>query len=338
MADPNQPPLERVQAGRPSPREPLQEWLFPVWTAKTSILKLSAVVTGLSIIVNFFFLPNYYKATATLLPETENDRLGTLGQFADIISLGAVDASGGNIARLYPVIVSSDVVLRSVIRRQYQTLKFNEPVDLISYLEMEEETEGENMARAIKEIRACLDASLDAKTSVVTLTLEMQESELAADVLNSLVRELDHFMRSEKVTNASERVEWLEMRLREVKDSLRAAEDTLQDFRTRNRRVADSPQLLLEQGRLVRDVELNSTLFVELKKQFELAKLEEIKNLTIVNVLDSATPPVRKERPRRALNIAVMLFLSLVLPSGYYVLRSMYRDHMRRYLHSFKTR
>jgi len=314
----------------------VQEWLFPVWTARTAIVKFAALVTGLSVIVNFFFLPTYYKATATLLPETENDRLATLGQFADIISLGGVDASGGDIARLYPVIVSSDVVLQKVMRKQYQTLKFNEPVDLISYLEIEEETPGENMARAIKEIRACLDASLDAKTSVVTLSLEMQEPQLAADVLNALVGELDHFMRSERITNASERVGWLEMRLTEVKDSLRTAEDTLRDFRTRNRRVGDSPQLLLEQGRLLRDVEVNSTLFIELKKQFEIAKLEEIKNLTIVNVLDSATPPVRKERPRRFMNTAVMLLLSLIFSAGYYVWQAMYGERVRGYLHALR--
>ncbi len=314
----------------------VQEWLFPVWRARTAIVKFAALVTGLSVIVNFFFLPTYYKATATLLPETENDGVATLGQFADMISLGGLDASGGDIARLYPVIISSDVVLRKVIWREYQTLRFNEPVDLIRYLEIEEETPEESIAKAVKEIRACFDASSDAKTSVVTLTLEMQEPQLAADVLNSLVGELDHFMRSERITNASERVEWLEMRLTEVKDSLRTAEDTLRDFRTRNRRVADSPQLLLEQGRLLRDVEVNSTLFIELKKQFEIAKLEEIKNLTIVNVLDSATPPIRKERPRRAVNIAVMLLLSLLLSAGYYVWQAMHGERVRRYLHALR--
>lgn len=56
---------------------------------------------------------------------------------------------------------------------------------------------------------------------------------------------------------------------------------------------------LSRQERLSRDVQVNSAIFVELKKQYELAKLDEVKNITIVNILDPARAPVRKERPTR---------------------------------------
>ena len=50
---------------------------------------------------------------------------------------------------------------------------------------------------------------------------------------------------------------------------------------------------------------VKSTIAIELKKQYELAKIEEIKNISIVNVLDPARPPVKKERPKRATNAAL---------------------------------
>lgn len=92
----------------------------------------------------------------------------------------------------------------------------------------------------------------------------------------------------------------------------------LKEFRDKNRQVIGSLQLLLEQERLIREVQtcpdqigVNSTLYIELKKQHELAKSEEIKNVPIINVLDEARPAAKKELPRRSTIVLTTLFLSL---------------------------
>jgi len=90
----------------------------------------------------------------------------------------------------------------------------------------------------------------------------------------------------------------------------------------------DSPQLLVEQEWLTREVEINSTLHTELKKHYELAKLEEIKNLTIVSVLDPARPPVLKEGPKRKTNTIIMFLSSFVLLGSFHVVRSIYGNQI----------
>jgi len=87
----------------------------------------------------------------------------------------------------------------------------------------------------------------------------------------------------------------------------------LKEFRERNRRIMDSPQLMLEQERLARDVQINSTVFIELKKQLEVAKIEEIKNIPIINVLDPARPPVRRSYPVRRSAALTAFILSMVV-------------------------
>jgi uncharacterized protein involved in exopolysaccharide biosynthesis len=139
----------------------------------------------------------------------------------------------------------------------------------------------------------------------------MKEPQLAADVLNKLVSELDRFIRTKRTTNASEQRKWIEARLVEVKQDLEKAENKLKEFREKNRQITSSPQLMLEQERLAREVQINSTLYVELKKQYELAKIEEIKNVPIINVLDEARPAAKKELPRRSTIVLTTLFLSL---------------------------
>lgn len=306
-----------------APSPPIDTYLRPVWANRKTILLWSVIVAVVTLGVNFL-LPVYYKSTTTLLPETEKSKLSSLGQFAGIAQLAGVNIPGSEIARLYPTIVSSESVLRTVIERKYKTERYADSVDLVRYFDYDEGTPEKNMAATLKKLLGLLTSSFDNKTSVVSLTLEMREPQLAADVLNAIVGELDNFMRSKRVTSASEQVKWIDVRLKQVQQELRSAEETLKDFRERNRRVSDSPDLLLQQQRLIRNVEVNSAVFVELKKQYELAKLEEIKNITIVNILDPGRPPVKKDSPHRATNTAVMFLLALVVLSTFYAAGPVY--------------
>jgi hypothetical protein len=54
--------------------------------------------------------------------------------------------------------------------------------------------------------------------------------------------------------------------------------------------VSGSPQLMLEQERRIREGQMNTTLHTELKKQYKLAKIEEIRNIPIINVMDAVRP------------------------------------------------
>ncbi|MGB6032965.1 MAG: GNVR domain-containing protein, partial [Bacteroidota bacterium] len=199
------------------------------------------------------------------------------------------------------------------------------------------DTPEEDLEEALKCLRKLMSAQHDVKTKTVTITLEMREPQLAADVLNMLVQEVDRFIREERTTSASEQVKWISERLAEVEEELRAAEDSLTDFRERNRRVIDSPELLLQQARLQREVTVKSTIFIELKKQRELAEIEEIKNVSIVNVLDKARAPVKKVRPKRATNSGIVFLLSVVLLSAYYGLRPFYGDRVSEFWQRLKS-
>ena len=102
-----------------------------------------------------------------------------------------------------------------------------------------------------------------------------------------------------------------------MKQDLTKAENTLKEFRERNRQVL-SPQLLLEQERLIRDVQINATIYTELRKQFELVKIEEVKNIPVINVMDSARAPARKDKPKRATIVVTVFIISFICSIGYF--------------------
>lgn len=64
------------------------------------------------------------------------------------------------------------------------------------------------------------------------------------------------------------------------------------------------PQTGLEYIRALREVKYYETMFELMAKQFEVAKLEESRDSSIIQVLDRATPPDWKSKPKRALIVA----------------------------------
>ena len=311
----------------------LLDFLSPIWAERKKIVIIALVAGFVTLGVNFL-LPKSYKASASILPETDKSKLGSMSSLAGLASIAGVNVSGGDISRLYPIILTSETVLTAVIQRKYPTDRFKDSVDLIQYMELDNGSPAKNLDEALKRMKDLLTTSFDLKTNLVTASVEMPEPRLAADVMNAALSELDLFLREKRSNSATEQRKWIESRLIQVSAELRTAEEALKNFRERNRRVSDSPQLLLEQDRLAREVQVKGTIDLELRKQAEIAKIDEIKQITAINVLDEGREPVKKERPKRATNAAIAFVLSFVGASAFIAVRSIYGDRIREYVKS----
>jgi uncharacterized protein involved in exopolysaccharide biosynthesis len=312
-----------------------REIFRPIWAERRRVVIISFIVALLTLGINFL-LPKYYKANATIIPETDKNKLSSMGSLAGLASLAGVNVPSGDISRLYPVILTSESVLTAVIERRYATTRFQDSVNLIQYMELDEGSDAKNLDAALRTLKDLLVVNIDAKTSVVTASVEMREPRLAADVLNASLVELDLFLREKKSTSATEQRKWIESRLVQVNLELRTAEDALKTFREKNHQVS-SPQLLLEQERLAREVQVKASIDLELRKQAEIAKIDEIKQIATINVLDEGREPVKKERPKRATNAVIVFLLTLVATSGYFAVHSIYGLRIREYFNSLTS-
>lgn len=83
--------------------------------------------------------------------------------------------------------------------------------------------------------------------------------------------------------------------------------------------LANVPELGLHYARLLREVEVQKTLFELLIQQYELAKIEEARTVPTVQVLDPAVPPERRYKPKRSLIVifsalsTTMIFVVFIL-------------------------
>jgi uncharacterized protein involved in exopolysaccharide biosynthesis len=314
-----------------------QHALLVVWQSKLLIAEIVGAVTVIAVIVSLL-LPKYYKSTAVILPETDKSKLASLSQVSALASLAGLNIGEIPLEQLYPTIVMSEAVLKEVIYAKYQTEKYPQPVDLIEYWGIKGSTPLRAYELALKQLQGNLTADLERPTFVLTVSIMTREPKLSADILNNVVHGLDKFLRTKKINNATERRKWIEQRLEEVKRDLEKSENNLREFREKNRRVTESPQLLLEQDRLAREVEINSTLYVELKKQYELVKIEEIRNLAIINVMDEARPSGAREKPKRAQIVILWFILSIVGSIGYVIAVDHYKDNIKVVTEFFRSK
>jgi uncharacterized protein involved in exopolysaccharide biosynthesis len=299
----------------------------PNWIIMLSILwidrKFIGIVTGsitiLTAIIAFFVLTEYFKSTAVILPDADKSKFSSLGGgISDLAAMAGISVGGeGSIAKLYPTILKSESVLKNVIYSKYKTKKYADSIDLIHYWQIKDKSPEREYEVALSELRNALEVAIDIKLNVVSLSIETEDPQLSADILNKVIFMLDKFIRTQRNSNASEQRKWIEVRLSEVKEDLSNAENKLKEFREKNRMVIGSPQLLLEQERYMREVQINATMYVELKKQFELVKIEEIRTTPIISVMDYARPAAKKERPKKG-NIILLSFIISIIGSGCY--------------------
>lgn len=311
---------------------------FIFYNNRKLILKYLALSTILTIIITLI-LPKYYNSTMILLPETDKSKVAGLAGLSNLAALAGINVGEVALEQLYPSIINSETILKKVIYSKYIIPSSeNNPKTLIEYWEIDEETEVENYEKALKKLRDDLDVSLNKVNNIVTINIWTTDAQLSSDILDSISLNVDEFIRVKRITNASEQRRWIENRLNSVKNDLKNSEEDFKNFRLKNRRILDSPELILVQDRLSREVLMHSSLYSELRKQYELAKIEEIKNIPIINVLDYSRPAGKKDRPKRIIINIVSFLFNTVLILGFTIVKHLYQDEINNFIVIFRKK
>jgi len=308
--------------------EKLSGYLKLFWGVRIQLLKINAVVAVVTLLILFFVVSPYYESTITILPDYGNkSSLAGLSGLASSLASSVVDLGQASPNEIFEDIVHSDAVLRPVIYAKYKTQEFKDSVNLIQYFDVgppsgipsEKREEGVYRKFFKRFTKGNLETNVTGLTKILTVTVTMPESELSADVANNIAANLDEYVRTQKRSYASYQVFYVEKRLDQLKDSLTREEERLENFQLQNRVIEQSPQLLLEQTRLTRNVQILSEAYVQLSGQLELTKLDEIKDTPAVNVKEDATDPVIKAGPLRLLILIIVMSFSSIASCSFYI-------------------
>jgi len=318
--------------------EKLRPHILQLWEVRKKLMIFNGAVAVLVLVYLYLIAKPYFESTVTILPEF-GSKSTTLAGLSQLATLVGVRPAEGASAEIYQNLISSEIVLEDVIYSKYKTKKFKDSVNLIDYFSSEKKDDDEvknkrqiflgyykNLADQL------IRTNVDRLTKILTITVTMPESQLSADVANKVAESLDQYIRTKRKSFASEQKFYIEKRIEELRDSLTLAEDKLKNFSEQNRMIQQSPNLLLERGRLMREIEILNAVYIELNKQLEVTKIDEIRETPVVNVKEWAKDPIYKAGPARVSNFIKILFLSVLLSSVYFLLK----DHVKKYFKLIK--
>lgn len=266
-----------------------------------------------------FLLPPVYEASVTLM-EAQSSNLGStspqLGMLEEQYALRLGTRTSG--ASTYPEIVRSRQLLARVLGQRFPTAR-NRMVLLLDRLTRPAPA-AQRLDLGVRRLRQRVDPALDRHTSILTVRVSLDDPALAAAVATSVCAALQDIVVHSMNTQAGANRRFIEARVADARRDLARAEDALRAFRENNVR-GSSPRLLTEEARLARDVRTQEEIMLTLTRQYEITRVEEQKNVPVINVLDPAVPPAFRSAPRRGVLAALGLLLSLAGGAAWVLVR-----------------
>ena len=153
------------------------------------------------------------------------------------------------------------------------------------------------------------------------IKVETTEPILARDIAVSALNVLEDLNRFYKSQTVNEKVNFISSRIESVKNDLEYSEKKLKDFNEKNRQIS-SPSLQLESDRLTREVEIQKGIYLTLKQQFELAKIEEVQEKSIVQILDKPQIPLGPSNKNFKLSALLSIFIGFIFSVVVALIRS----------------
>ncbi|MFI5398665.1 MAG: GNVR domain-containing protein [Candidatus Binatia bacterium] len=139
---------------------------------------------------------------------------------------------------------------------------------------------------AVKTLRGLLTVRTDRVTGVVRFDVHTRDRDLSLGIADRLLELINDYNLRRRQSQARAEREFVEQRLALAQSALTTGEAALSDFSRRNRRFADSPELVAEEARLQRQVSLRQQLYVTLAQSYEAAKIEEVRNTAVITIVD----------------------------------------------------
>ena len=211
----------------------------------------------------------------------------------------------------YVDLLKSREILGKIVDTSYTFGTPGGPVtaNVVDYLWIWEQDSARRREDGIWALRRHVIPTFDLKTGVVDLQVSVRYPELAFQITQHVLTELNRFNLVTRQSQAAAERTFTATRLEEVERALRGAEDALQHFLERNRDYRNSPLLTFEQDRLARKVSEQQELYSSLSQAFEQAKIEEVRDTPVFTILEEPELPARPDRRY----LAVKALLALIL-------------------------
>ena len=280
----------------------------------------------------------YFESKISLYPAGELSQTGgVLGDFQGLAKSFGIGGLASAPTYNIPDVIKSRRLKKDIVLRKWKTNNFPEGSNLIQYWELDKPpffspmklirqflpSGGFSSSKLDKETYEAilrLDELISVKEEIsgmISVTVLMEDPKLASDIANYIAEYVKRFISIEQKREASRNKVFVEKQMEEAKKQMGNSEDSLTDFRKDHPLRLDTPSIEMMRERLQSTVEENRAVYITLRQQFEIAKIDEAKERLLINILDTAEPAVKKAKPKRTLIVIFSFIFGLFLAVPY---------------------
>ena len=265
-----------------------------------------------------FFAENKYESYSKIISSSGASRGGSAAGLAAQFGIN-LPSSQKEGKWLYQEIIKSKIIAKSLLKKKFETVEFGVKKPLIDILTYE--LREKKIPNEVLEIIAAntlinmIGVSENIKTSVFTISITSKEAKLSALINGALIDELDNHQQNYNKGKTSKALKFIKERILEVQLDLQNSEESLKIFLDRNRRIENSPALQLEQQRLLREVNVLTSVFTTLKQQQETTKIEYLKESNYIVKIDDPETPLTPSYPKKSKTLFMSLLIGLLIGS-----------------------
>lgn len=280
-----------------------------IWRRKFFILSFTLMATLAAVYWTLFVIPVTYQSQAVLLPTGTGDKTGGLAGLASSlpIPLSLPGGGGGGSQLIMAFLDSQNLKLKLInnydlLPRIYKTQWDPEKKSWLATDLKQRPT----IIKAIqgKVLEGSYKATQDKKTQMVTLTWVDEDPAFAAQMLQRVIDELNNYLTNEYESDAKRERKFVEKELAGATVELEFWEQQV-------------PTDELSLAKIKRELLASGTVYTELRKQVELAKLTEEKEVVNFKTIDPPFIPEIRFKPKRsqicALTLVTAGFMALLL-------------------------
>lgn len=313
--------------------------LKTIWKNKSIVVKTTVAFLLIGIVVALMS-PAKYEASSTFIPagtKMESNSLGSLAALAGV-NLGS-GGSGSEISTsLYPVIVSSTpfkqelmaqkiaVVGDSLSLEQYLLQKPKGVLSKIknvfsataSEVEQSQNT-GATIVEVSKQTKALFNyleeiitLQVNEKEGYITLTVTEAEASITAQIAEHARGILQRRIIDYKTENSLVFYNYTKEQFLLKKEEFNSVQQELAVFKDRNNSIVNE-QFQIKLQRLESEYDLINSVYSELAKQTEQAKLQLNKDTPVFSIIEPVVVPSEKSSPRIVFVTIAWLLIGFVL-------------------------
>lgn len=318
-----------------------------LWDQRKKLIKWSVCGAVIGLVVAFS-IPREYVTAVTLAPESNGAKIpgGGLGALASMagINTGAEAGADAVYPMLYPDVVSSVPFVTSLFDVEVTTKEdgkkmtvqqFMEdetrvpwwsyilglPGKIIGFFKSVDEVDADHKLNSfqltqdesllVEALNQRISAAVDAKTSVVSINVKMQDPLVSAVLADTVVSRLKEYITAYRTNKAREDLEYAEKLNKEAKDNYYKVQQRYADYLDRNQGIAfHSAQTIKE--RLANEATLAFNLYNQTAQHVQSAQAKVQETTPVYAIITPATVPIRPASPKKLLILIGFTFLGFV--------------------------